>query len=65
MNQDLKSAEKTSEQTRDLPVRYAIPSPKDQARCKGCPYPGVGFICWYTDGSCLRTHMDNISRRRR
>ena len=28
---------------------------KDTERCKGCPYPGVGFICWSTDGSCMRT----------
>ncbi|ACV61364.1 hypothetical protein Dtox_0433 [Desulfofarcimen acetoxidans DSM 771] len=26
--------------------RYTVPPPKDTTRCKGCPYPRVGFICW-------------------
>ena len=23
--------------------------------CKGCPFPRHGFICWSSDGSCMRT----------
>lgn len=23
--------------------------------CKDCPYPQHGFICWSSDGSCMRT----------
>jgi hypothetical protein len=26
-------------------------------RCRGCPYPAHGFICWRSDGTCLRTDM--------
>ena len=24
-------------------------------RCKGCPYPAHGFICWSSGSQCLRT----------
>lgn len=41
---------------------YAVPSLKDTTRCKSCPYPSVGFICWSEDGSCLRTDMDGFCR---
>lgn len=44
---------------------YTVPLPKDTERCEGCPYPRVGFICWSSDGTCLRTDMDRISRPRR
>ena len=32
-------------------------------RCAGCPYSGHGFICWHTDGKCLRTEMARIMKR--
>lgn len=44
---------------------FTVPPPKDTERCKGCPYPSVGFICWDADGTCLRTDMDKVSRPRR
>lgn len=44
---------------------YTVRGPQDTEKCKGCPYPGVGFICWSTDGSCMRTDMDRISKSRR
>ena len=44
---------------------YTVRGPQDKEKCKGCPYPGVGFICWSTDGSCMRTDMDRISKSRR
>lgn len=44
---------------------YIVPGPQDREKCKGCPYPSVGFICWSTDGSCMRTDMDRISKSRR
>ena len=25
--------------------------------CDGCPYPAHGFICWRSDGTCLRTDV--------
>ncbi len=48
-----------------LPRVYAIPNPNDVSRCRGCPYPGVGFICWGRDGSCMRTDMERINKRRK
>ena len=27
----------------------------------GCPYPRHGFLCWSTDGTCLRTRMNKIN----
>ncbi len=44
---------------------YIIAAPKDISRCEGCPYPSVGFICWSPDGSCMRTDMEKINRRRK
>jgi hypothetical protein len=34
-------------------------------RCRGCPYPQHGLICWHADGSCLRTDMQALDRDRR
>lgn len=31
------------------------------SRCRGCPYPNHGFICWRKDGSCLLTAMNKIN----
>lgn len=28
--------------------------------CQGCPYPRHGFLCWGSDGSCLRSRMNEI-----
>lgn len=30
-------------------------------RCKDCPYPSHGFICWRDEDSCLRTTMNKIN----
>ena len=30
-------------------------------RCKGCPYPGHGLICWQSEDTCLRTRMNKIN----
>lgn len=30
-------------------------------RCKDCPYPSHGFICWKNEDSCLRTAMNKIN----
>lgn len=62
MQNDLKAEEKTASTT-SSPGCYSVPSPKDFERCKGCPYPGVGFICWNTDGTCMRTDEQRLSRR--
>lgn len=31
-------------------------------RCRGCPYPRHGIICWHADGSCLRTDMEQVRK---
>ncbi|NPV89710.1 MAG: hypothetical protein HPY50_02900 [Firmicutes bacterium] len=61
---DAKPQEKKENGVAPPPPRqiYAVPLPKDINRCEGCPYPGVGFICWSGDGSCLRTEMDRVGR---
>lgn len=63
MNHDITSEEKTGVGAINPPKRYAVPSPQDYNRCAGCPYPGVGFICWSSDGSCMKTDMEKISSR--
>lgn len=30
-------------------------------RCKGCPYPGHGFVYWQGEDTCLRTRMNEIN----
>ncbi len=44
---------------------YSVPLPKNTKKCKGCPYPGVGFICWSNDGSCMKTAVEKVSSRTR
>lgn len=34
-------------------------------RCKGCPYPMHGFVCWGSEeGDCLRTRMRRCSEKK-
>ena len=63
MNNDLGTEEKICAGDAGPPVRYALPLPENLDRCAGCPYPGVGFICWSQDGSCLKTYAEKFSRR--
>ena len=35
----------------------------ENERCRGCPYPAHGIVCWHRDGTCLRTDMEKIERR--
>ena len=64
MDNDIKPQQKKESDDTHAPPRqiYTVPLPKDTKRCKGCPYPRVGFICWSGDGSCLRTDMDKAGR---
>lgn len=32
--------------------------------CGECPYPSDGFICYSSEGDCMRTYMQKISKRR-
>ena len=51
----------------DIPIvqkqSFSVPLPLDMERCRGCTYPGVGFICWSTDGSCMKTDVEKICGR--
>ncbi|OPY55751.1 MAG: hypothetical protein A4E55_02485 [Pelotomaculum sp. PtaU1.Bin035] len=63
MDTDVKPGNKKESADHGPPRRiYTVPLPKDTSQCKGCPYPGVGFICWDPDGTCLRTNMDRFGR---
>lgn len=33
------------------------------AMCLGCPYPRHGFVCWFHDGTCLKTEMNRVIGR--
>ena len=50
------------------PRREAEKPPPEKIRCnikpecEGCPFPSHGFICWSTDGSCLRSNMKKIQK---
>ena len=33
--------------------------------CGNCPYPSHGFICYSSEGDCLRTDMQKINKRRK
>jgi len=63
MTNNLNTEEKTSAGDTDPPLKYSLPLPDNLDRCVGCPYPGVGFICWCQDGSCMRTYAEKSSRR--
>ncbi len=63
MKHDVTSEEKTGAGENAPPAKHSLPLPEDTSRCVGCPYPGVGFICWSPDGSCMRTDVEKISRR--
>jgi hypothetical protein len=30
----------------------------------GCPYPSHGFVCHFSDGTCMKTEADRLARRR-
>ncbi len=52
------------------PVPYQQRSPEpvfctENERCRGCPYPAHGIVCWHRGGGCLRTDMEEIERRRK
>lgn len=33
--------------------------------CSNCPYPSHGFICYSSEGDCLRTYMQQIHSRKK
>lgn len=64
MNHERTPLRKTGAGGTGPPEKYVLPLPDDLSRCKSCPYPGVGFICWSPDGSCLKTSMSRRSKGR-
>ena len=64
MDMDAKPQQKKEDGNAPAPPRriYTVPLLEDTSRCQGCPYPAVGFICWSSDGTCLRTKMDRLGR---
>lgn len=40
-----------------------IPCTERGALCEGCRYPNHGFICWFSDGTYLKTQMNRIVRK--
>ena len=42
-----------------------LPRPicSDMPRCKDCPYPAHGFVCWRDEKNCLRTEVETIHQR--
>lgn len=65
MNHDVTAEEKTGAGANGPLKGYTVPPPEDLARCVGCPYLGVGFICWSLDGYCMKTDIEKISGRSR
>ena len=47
-----------------IPDYHPEPEPKPvcthSQNCRDCPYPRHGFLCWGSDGSCLRSRMNEI-----
>jgi hypothetical protein len=63
MKHDVIPEEKTGVVENDPPIKHSLPLPEDTVRCARCPYPGVGFICWSSDGYCIRTDVEKFSLR--
>ncbi len=62
MNNDENTSDK---KTDNVGTSYRLPGPQDIEKCRGCPYGGVGFICWDQDGSCMKTDVEKIDSRLR
>ena len=44
-------------------MTFEKPVCRDSPRCKDCPYPAHGFVCWHDEDQCLRTEMEKIYRK--
>lgn len=33
------------------------------SRCKDCPYPAHGFLCWGSGDDCMRTRIEKLNRK--
>lgn len=50
-----------SEKNKSGPDAPQAPPERPAARCRGCPYPAHGFICWSRDGDCMRQRIARIN----
>jgi hypothetical protein len=48
----------------DKQEREETPLPPLFLRCTGCPYKSHGFICWSGDGSCMRTWLNDVRKKK-
>ena len=50
---------------RHAPSYARVPESKTMCslfiHCEGCPYPSHGFICWSSDGLCMREIMKRLN----
>lgn len=47
----------------EIQIEYEKPVCTRTERCKDCPYPAHGFVCWRENGECMRTDMEKITER--
>ena len=47
----------------EVRMEYEKPVCSQSERCKDCPYPAHGFVCWHDEGNCLRTEMEKIAEK--
>lgn len=47
----------------EVRLEYEKPVCSRSERCKDCPYPSHGFICWHDEDRCLRTEMEKIAKK--
>ena len=38
-------------------IIFEKPVCRRKPECKGCPFPKHGFICWFSDGSCVQSFL--------
>ena len=44
--------------------RAEAPVCRRSKQCKDCTHARHGFICWHRDGTCLKTDMEKIEKKR-
>lgn len=44
--------------------RAEAPVCRRSKQCKDCTHARHGFICWHRDGTCFKTDMEKIEKKR-
>ena len=47
----------------EVRIPYEKPICRKSEKCKDCPYPAHGFVCWRDEKNCLRTEVETIHQR--